>query len=175
MLDHGRLVVLDCEIELAAHYTAHAPVPGQFVLQQPYQSPAVTAPVPKHATPQLGTNESGCREAEDDARIPLAASRDGGDEDDDLEAAVLPGQRRKRKRKPAKAPNEAQVAVRRCVCVAASRCWKDCIFIRAAVFAACAAQHVALSLQLALGPVLPAQRLHDLRVSTASAPPWKIE
>ena len=112
VLHHGRLVVLDCETELAAHYTAHAPAPGQFRLRQSYQASAATAPVPQHLTPQSDTNDSRCGQAEDDACAPSTASREDGGFQGGLEASVLPGGRRKRKRKVARAPNEAQAAVR---------------------------------------------------------------
>ena len=113
VLDHGRLVVLDCEVELAAHYTAHIPSPGQFTLQQPYQAPAATAHAPQHATQQLDTDDSRCREAEDATCMASTASCDGASNGGGLEASIPSDGRRKRKRKAAKDPNEAQIAVRK--------------------------------------------------------------
>ena len=113
VIDDGRLLVLNCEVELATHYTAHAPAAGQFALQQPYQTSAATVPATHQSTPQLGTNDGGCREVEDDPCVALAESRDdGGGDGGDPGALAALGGRRKRKRKTAKDPNEAQLAVR---------------------------------------------------------------
>lgn len=39
----GRLLVLSCEAEIAAHYTDHTPLSGQFSVVRPYQQPAAAA------------------------------------------------------------------------------------------------------------------------------------
>ena len=119
VLDHGRLVVLSCEAELAAHYTAHAPAPGQFSLQQPYQATA-GQDVPEHApvlaarsvirfaasaSGAVETPPGGCDEASETAPSDAPAGTAGRVTTQPTEKPVA---RRKRKRKAAKAPNEAE-------------------------------------------------------------------
>lgn len=53
--DAGQVVILSCEAEIAASYTHHSPVPGQFSLAVPYQA---SAPQPLHAPLTPGLSET---------------------------------------------------------------------------------------------------------------------
>ena len=124
VLDQGRVIVLSCEAELAAQYTAHAPAAGQFSLSQPYQTLAAETK-PTDALPHSSFDirrpaavTSGAAETP-----PHCHADDGIHGAEDADAAATPqasgaahpvpqpASRRKRKRKAAKAQNEAEIEV----------------------------------------------------------------
>jgi len=122
VLDQGRVVVLSCEAELAAHYTAHAPAAGQFSLQQPYQATAIAnvpLDAPQHAARGVSRPAASANGAAEtppgDYGTPSEphSLRTGADT-----AGCVTGQpgqqpvaRRERKRKAVKAPNQAESEV----------------------------------------------------------------
>jgi len=122
VLDQARLVVLSCEDEVAAHYTAHFPVAGQSSLAQPYQATAV-ADAQNDAASNAAHSVSRPAASASDAVDTLPGGYDEAsaaislDADPGTAGCVTghprgqPAARRKRKRKAAKAPNEAESEV----------------------------------------------------------------
>ena len=121
VLDQGRFVVISCEAELAAHYTAHVPAPSQFSLLQPYQAVAAGSG-PNDALPgaaqivsRPAADASGAAAVLPHADAHAAATADAEAEPDasrTARSAEQPISRRKRKRKASKALNEAETEVR---------------------------------------------------------------
>ena len=121
VLDQGRLLVISCEAELAAHYTAHVPVPGQFSLLQPYQavaagsSPNDALPGAAQIVSRPAADASGAEAMLSHADAHAAATADAEAELDasrTARSAEQPISRRKRNRKASKALNEAETEVR---------------------------------------------------------------
>lgn len=129
----GRLLVLSSEAEIAAHYTDHRPVAGQFSVSRPYQqsSPAAltiagqTIPgltsdtsVPQ---PPAGVHFTGVFDGPSIHGLPIAdldgslhrpQSTDLSGSEGNGGAEITPRVRRKRKRGVARAPNIAEEQVR---------------------------------------------------------------
>ena len=121
----GKLIVLECQTELAAHYTDNCPVPGQFCLAEPYQKRAAVldlspahrtgcdAPASSITTDHLqalpkSTSEASLSAAQRAAAESAAAGVPG---EPDALSQTSQGARRKRKRKAERAPNAGEQQV----------------------------------------------------------------